>query len=85
MDGPTASILPSRTTSTAFSMAGFPVPSRRRAPTKAFTRADVPVCPLLAKATTNKAAKIPSMWLVRLMRFIEFSMVEFAKVSAARR
>ena len=36
--GPTDSTLPSRTISAAFSIAGLPEPSMRRAPTKAFTR-----------------------------------------------
>src|SRR5262245_11274504 len=39
--GPTASTLPSREISATFSTAGRPEPSMRRAPTKAFTPAEV--------------------------------------------
>src|SRR5262245_1219056 len=43
--GPTASTLPSRTISAAFSIAGLPEPSMRRAPTNAFTPVEVTDCP----------------------------------------
>src|SRR5215470_19517224 len=65
--GPTASTLPSRTISVAFSMAGFPAPSMIRAPTKAFAPADVTVCPeSLAPLNTSSAVRIPSILFIRV-------------------
>src|SRR5262249_26438300 len=57
--GPTASTLPSRAISAAFSTAGFPEPSIRRAPTKAFTPAEVAAWPAegLSTAKAEKPAQ----------------------------
>src|SRR5215510_2839142 len=53
--GPTASTLPSRAISAAFSTAGLPEPSMRRAPTKAFTPAEVAAWPAEGRSTAKAA------------------------------
>src|SRR5262245_22746432 len=53
--GPTASTLPSRAISVAFSTAGRPEPSMRRAPTKAFTTAEVAAWPAEGPSTAKPA------------------------------
>jgi hypothetical protein len=58
-------------------MTGLPVPSKRRAPTNAFTLAEVPVCPeLLEKTKTSKTARSPRILLMRVIRSMEFSLAE---------
>src|SRR5262252_5752829 len=53
--GPTASTLPSRAISAAFSTAGLPEPSMRRAPTKAFIPAEVAAWPTEGRSTAKAA------------------------------
>src|SRR5262249_56883412 len=66
--GPTASTLPSRAISVAFSMAGFPTPSMIRAPTKAFAPADITVClESLAPLNTSRAVRIPSILFISVI------------------
>src|SRR5262245_52548713 len=53
--GPTDSTLPSREISATFSMAGLSEPPMRRAPTNAFTPAEVPAGPAEGRLTAKAA------------------------------
>src|SRR5688572_9301114 len=72
-DGPTASTLPSRTIRVAFSIAALPEPSKRRAPTKAFTRAVLPDWPApvakpSASGPTTKGTHFQAWIFIVLLR-----------------
>jgi hypothetical protein len=81
VDSPTASLYRRVRPNAAFLIAGFPLPSMRLAPTNAFALADVSVRPeLLATTNTSAVASVPSMLLVRLLNFIELSLIRIGIV-----